>query len=175
MEEISIRYEIDNDDLGYKGDAKDFYEKIVQDGVFLKKVKDTNVLRCAIFIKTPGCGVVHYLSYNIQYIAKMSRDSDMMETEEKCMKNLENIFEKLEKGNTKNLGVCIGEYSESSGTFFHIHDDKIIFSFDMNISQHDERMKSTRTQVFLPYEKEIAIQLTRDVQYIMKSIYYLVK
>ncbi len=175
MEEISIRCEIENEKLGYQGEAKDFYEKIVQDEVFAKRVRDTNILRCAIFIKTPGCGVIHYLSYDIQYIEKMAKDPDMMETEEECMKNLENIFEKLEKGDTKRLGLCIGEYSESSGTFFHIHDDKIIFSFDMNISQYDERMKSTRTQVFLPFEKEIAIQLTRDVQYIMKSIYYLVK
>ena len=173
MEEI--RCEIENVELGYQGEAKDFYEKIVQDEVFAQNVKDTNTLRCAIFIKTPGCGLVHYLSYDIHYIAKMSRDEDIMETEEECMKNLEDIFEKLEKGKTQNLGVCIGEYSESSGTFFHIHDDKIIFSFDMNISQHDKRMKSTRTQFFLPYHKEIAIQLTRDVQYIMKSIYYLVK
>lgn len=157
------------------GDCKEFYEKLVSDMVFFENVKRSNELSFLLSVLTSQCQFIHHMSYDISYMKRMLQDPDVAETEEEYMKNLENIFAQIEKGDPQNCGLCLGEFSESTGCFFHFSDNQIIFSFDSSICLHDQQMKSSRTQIYLPYNKEIAIQLFEDAQYMMKSIYYLSK
>lgn len=157
------------------GDCKEFYEKLVSDPVFFENVKKSNEFSILISVLTSQCQFIHHMTYDISYMKRMIQNTDIAETEEECMKNLEDIFSQIEKGDPQNCGLCLGEYSESTGCFFHLSDHQIIFSFDSSINIHDERMKSSRTQIYLPYNREISFKLIDDAQYMMKTIYYLVK
>lgn len=156
-------------------DCKNFYEKIVNDSVFLEDIKRSDTFTILLSVLTSQCQFIHHMNYDISYMKQMIQNTDIAETEEECMKNLEDIFVQIEKGGPQNCGLCLGEYSESTGCFFHLSDYQIIFSFDSSINIHDERMKSSRTQIYLPYDQEIAFKLIDDAQYIMKSIYYMSK
>lgn len=161
--------------VNYQGDCKEFYEKLTTDSKFMEDIKRSNEFTFYLTVMTPQCKFIHLMTYDISYLKRMFQDPDTTETEEECMKNLEDIFAQIEKGDPQNCGLCLGEYSHSTGCFFHLSDQQIIFSFDSSVHEHDERMKSSRTQIYLPYEKDLAFQLIQDSQYMMKSIYYLVK
>jgi hypothetical protein len=161
--------------VNYKGNCKGFYEKLISDTKFLENVKRSNEFTFYVSVMTAQCKFIHLMKYDISYLKRMFQDPDTTETEEECMSNMETIFTQIEMGNPQNCGLCLGEYSESTGCFFHLSDGQIIFSFDSSVHEHEERMKSSRTQIYLPYEKDLAFQLIQDAQYMMKSIYYMSK